>query len=366
MKSRSNRVVDQVRAANADDLVVAMRPAWKNSRVNPYSAMLADSLRAQSVQVREFAWTMACLRQSDLIHIHWPNEFFARATIFGLLKNWTKILVLVGYRHVLKGRIVWTVHNLWPHDLEPSERRSDASLLRSFLYNVDGLIFLSQSSKKLAFDALPLPADVPTAVIAHGEYGPVAGVPPRLVERPTNAKRRIGTFGQIRRYKNVPGLIRAVLDAADERVELEIAGTCADADLRREIETLARASSRIKLNLRLLDQAELEATVDRCDAIALPYSDFLNSGAALFALSRWRPVILPANSGAVELRATVGENWIYLYQNPFSAETLRAFTRWYDAHPPRRPPDLSHHAWELISQQTRRFYRRVHPGLKDL
>ena len=58
----------------------------------------------------------------------------------------------------------------------------------------------------------------------------------------------------------------------------------------------------INLSFAYLTHDQLERFVDECDAVILPYRNVLNSGAAIFALSRLRPVMVPSLTSMLELR----------------------------------------------------------------
>jgi hypothetical protein len=77
-----------------------------------------------------------------------------------------------------------------------------------------------------------------------------------------------------------------------------------------------------------LDDAELEAAIDGADAVVLPYKTIMNSGSALLALSRNRPVLAPNVGSLPEVRECVGADWLYLYDGDFREEVLRDFERW--------------------------------------
>src|SRR3546814_7963709 len=67
----------------------------------------------------------------------------------------------------------------------------------------------------------------------------------------------------------------------------------------------------------------IERITDEADAVVLPYRDIVNSGSALLALSRFRPVIAPRLGSLIELQGQVGEDWLWLYDGPLTGERMR-------------------------------------------
>src|SRR3546814_15020768 len=68
---------------------------------------------------------------------------------------------------------------------------------------------------------------------------------------------------------------------------------CSSDLLTAELRQAAASAGNIHLQLEYLSDAEIERITDEADAVVLPYRDIVNSGSALLALSRFRPVIAP-------------------------------------------------------------------------
>jgi hypothetical protein len=132
-----------------------------------------------------------------------------------------------------------------------------------------------------------------------------------------------------------------------------------DKALSAEIESAAKHKSHINLDLRsgLIPDTELEAAIDWSDAVVLPYRDILNSGSAIFALSRSRPVLAPRLGSLIELQAQVGFEWIYLYDGNLTVNVLEDFLAWIRNRPSGGAPDLAAYAWPPIGNQICRFVR---------
>ena len=96
------------------------------------------------------------------------------------------------------------------------------------------------------------------------------------------------------------------------------------------------------------------------DLVVFPYSDVLNSGAAIFALSAGRPILASDNALFRELQHAVGPDWIQLIEGQLDGEQLSHALKAARALRERgASPDLSQFAWKLIGQQTMQFYNRI-------
>ena len=105
--------------------------------------------------------------------------------------------------------------------------------------------------------------------------------------------------------------------------------------------------------------AKFEAIVDSADAVVLPYRNILNSGAALFALSRNRPVLAPNIGSLPELRETVGSDWIYLYHGEFNQCVLIDFIAWMRRTKRSEVAPLDSYAWSRIGRDLGEFIELI-------
>jgi glycosyltransferase involved in cell wall biosynthesis len=124
----------------------------------------------------------------------------------------------------------------------------------------------------------------------------------------------VATFlGQIRPYKGVSQLIRCFNASGLTSSRLLIAGRPRNAALVQELRELAGSSSSIQLFLDFVDAADVQKFLGAADLVVLPYTNILNSGCAILALSFNRPVLLPALGAMADLREMVGSDWVRLY-----------------------------------------------------
>jgi glycosyltransferase involved in cell wall biosynthesis len=343
-------------------------PAYANREVNPYNAQLYDGVAAAGWTVREFSWRRALLERHDVWHVHWPEDCVNQRDGVRSLLRLVAFLAAIVQSKLTGRRLVWTVHNLKPHE---SRRPRLQRLFRAaFLRGVDQCIALTQAGRDLARASYPQLATTPFAVVPHGHYRDAY---PVIGDRAA-ARRRFDVdtagpvyafVGLVRPYKNVPGLLKAFRALADPAARLLVAGLCVDAALQAQIEALAREDDRVRLRLAFLDDREMAEAVAASDCVVLPYTEILNSGVALLALSLGRPVVVPARGALSELAARCGPAWALAFEGDFGTVTLEharaellgataIAARGSDA-----PAWIDHLAWPVIGQQTVATYDAV-------
>ena len=135
------------------------------------------------------------------------------------------------------------------------------------------------------------------------------------------------------------------------------AGQVRDEALRAQL-TAAAGDHRVRLDLQFQPPERLSAWLAAADVVVLPYSDVLNSGTALLALSADRPVVVPGRGAMPELQQAVGREWVHTYTGSLD-DALRTALTWGVAEERAAAPDLTPFAWPRIAAQTEVALRRV-------
>ncbi|WP_157961548.1 glycosyltransferase [Acuticoccus kandeliae] len=312
---------------------------------NAYSALFSSHIDRGRFDVVEFDWEGLGAKAYDVVVFHWPTEFFRPTSRKATLKLLAKMA-----RDKLRGtKFVWVAHNLEPHD--GGSMRSHATALM-FTALLDGVIYLSRSSREEARRLYPPLRRTRELVTVHGRYD--AARPPR----PTTADawaNRLLFFGTVRRYKNAARLVAAARGVTAEPFSLTVIGTADDPALAAEIKAAAGEDPRIRIDIRdaFIGEDELERVVDAHDLVVLPYRNILNSGVALHALGRNKPILAPRIGSLPELQWEVGADWVRLFDGEISTEALEACLA---APLPGTPaPDLADFAWPKIGAEISAF-----------
>lgn len=338
---------------------VLASPAYRTRNGNPYNALLSDSLNAYGISVREYRTVDMLLRRGSIWHIHWPEHALHRSSQLRAalsLLHFTLKLVLA---RVTRTRIVWTVHNLHGHDA--SYPLLDRILRTVVARVVDGWIALSDEAADASRQAFPPLRTKPSAVVPHGHYRGAYSVP----DVPHDVRKELHLpgfgpvilfFGQVRPYKNLDGLIDAFKQVPGEDCILLVAGK-ADADARARVSKAAAKDSRIVAHLGFVSNERLALYFEAATVTVLPYSRFLNSGAALLSLSYDTPILVPNAGSMPSLHRAVGHPWVQTYDGTLRpANLVRAIE---ESQAATGAAPLQAFEWSRIGQLTADFFRRL-------
>ena len=346
-------------------LRVLASPASMPSDGNPYINLLYAAVRAQGVTVDDFT-RRRLLDRYDVLHVNWPAALvrWQRRTA---IPDIVKVVALVAVARARGTKLVWTAHDIQPHDVDfPRLHRVFFALLRR---QVDLVVHLTASAEQLLERRYPDLARTPSVVVPHGHYRDV--YPPAPERAPARAGLGLPAdesialvVGQIRDYKQVPAFVRAVL-ASGTPLHVAVAGGVRSPRLRAEIEDLGTGQDRCHLHLESLSPEELSTWVGAADVLVLPYSQdsALHSGVALLGLSFDRPVVVAPVAPMRDLQATVGDSWVLVTDGSMQQAVTQA---WSAAHRGERAqsPDLSVFDWTRIGESLTTAFRSVttHPG----
>ena len=312
---------------------------------NPYQGLLYGALGRLGVQVRylgeltrshtvnllllpaQLAWhRMAGAR---VVHLHWVVTFtLPGARRFPVLRRLGQAWFLVWLRacRALGLRLVWTAHNVLPHE----QVFADDVAARRALVQASDLV-LAHSAATLA--GLAALGAVPrrSAVIPHGPLhpaGPAAGLrPPGSAGGPC----RFLFFGRVQDYKGVTDLLAAFAALpAGVPAELTVAGPCPDRQLHAQLRALAGGAGHpVTLRLDRVPDGAVTALLATADVVVLPFRRVTTSGSAILALCHGRPLIVPDLPGLAGLPGSA----VLRYDGGIPGLT-RALTRLAVADPP--------------------------------
>lgn len=288
-------------------------PTSRQENVNPFSADWTDSIRqAGMIDVATYSDAHLIRLRPSSIHFHWPEYLICPGGFrpLRILRRAARLLLWFVYTRLLRGNLVWTVHNATPHDLGTS--RIDSVFYGIFTRLVTHRIHLSRSS---------LVAGQRSArqrVVKHPVYE-------IRIDTETPGDGWV-TFGEIKAYKGFEELVDAWDRVRPSGATLTLAGAGRSDALEERLRRSVAASELVDWDNRRLTDDELARLVSGSAGVVLNYAQVLNSGAALFALSCGRPVVLPDVPTFRELQDDFGEEWVYLF-SPDERETLEEALR---------------------------------------
>ncbi len=227
----------------------------------------------------------------DIVHVQFTPLVNYRVPLEVWLLKWARFL---------GSKIVYTVHNLLPHEHSERCRPSYAELYRI----ADHLICHDVNTHATLIGQFHLASEKIT-VIPHGPLlSPSRDIPQQ------DARKKIGLPSQtclvlcqgiIRSYKGVPFLLEAWAKACKARpnTTLLIVGTgdrkILD-DLAAQVHRLGIASS-VRLDFRFVSVETLEAYYSAANILVYPYESITTSGALMTGMSYGKAIIASALPG---------------------------------------------------------------------
>jgi glycosyltransferase involved in cell wall biosynthesis len=325
-------------------------------------------MTGDSVVVDGYHWKRLVRRRYDILHLHWPEGDLNRPKLVQALPRSLSLLGLLHWARARGSKVIWTIHNLSAH--EGFHPRLEKLFWRSFIPCVDGYISLSRAAQREALARFPRLGRVPGFVVPAGHYREAYA---RTISK-SAARHELGIdsratvlafVGQVRPYKNIPGLIRAFQQLPDPSAVLLIAGESKALDLTAKLQTLSEVDPRVRLQLEWISDERLLGYLAAADLVVLPYAEVLNSGSALLALSFDRPILVPKAGSLGELQEAVGSAWVRTYTGELTTAELEDAASWAlkTPRPAHAPLDLLR--WDHIAADTVAAYQGLFTQPRD-
>ena len=274
-----------------------------------YAAL--DSLGATVLEgVWAGRWLLANVERGDVVHLHWPSFHLGPPGERRLTRRAIAMLrfaLLLALVRARGARLVWTAHNLYPHD---GGRASRMHRLTRWLVTrlacvilVHGNLAASAVATEFAIDRKKICVIEPGNLI---DYYPAS-------ETLAEARTRLGipsdrfVFGFVglcKPYKNLLGLIDAFA-TVEMDATLLIAGEFQSDAYLSQVRTRLAATSGLDILFvpGFIPNDSLQTYLKAVDVLVYPYAEVLNSGCAMLALSFGRPVVAPTLGSLPELVA---------------------------------------------------------------
>jgi beta-1,4-mannosyltransferase len=282
---------------------VAFFPSVEVYADNPYWQILKSGLEQAGVEFcqtndrlyLQWRWLVQNRSNVDVLHFHHLRHNYSvndqRASYQRLLKFAAKLALarLLGYR------VVWTMHNLQPHERLKPER----------VFHLTNWVLAQLANTVIVHCAYAQQA----LSSQYGRRGQVIVIEhPNYIEAYPNsisrekAREMLGIsgvknvflfLGAVRPYKGVEKLVRVFGKLEQEDLKLLVVGKMWDKDLENLLNHLAAQDGRIDIFPDYVPDKDLQIYFNAADAVVLPYSEVLSSGSAVLAMSFGCAVIAP-------------------------------------------------------------------------
>jgi len=234
------------------------------------------------------------LRGVKIIHIHWlyrfnlawSNNRLSSIFIEKWFKFWIQSLQWVGIK------IVWTAHNILPHD---SIFRDDSSIRKHLVQHCASVVALSSEGEeevKSSFSAEEVVV-IPEGPLFHPTTFSTAEFRSRL--HVPESSLLLVSLGSLAPYKGIEDLLKASQNL-DKKISIRVAGWCAPAE-QKELERLCYeasvSGSDISIVFGKLTNNQFGGYLKAADFYIAPFRVITNSGSLNAALSAGLPVVIP-------------------------------------------------------------------------
>lgn len=291
-----------------------------------YTTCYYDALIKNGVRVIEGdlsgRWLLANRRDVDYLHLNWPSFLYKNKSAIASLKKFLRFIVLLAFARFCGIRLLWTAHNLYPHD-----RNKIAGLDRLGRKILVSLCYRIFAHGKSA--ALIVAREFPgvhgkLVIIPHGNW--IGYYKDECSRATARARLQIPSdqfvflfLGLCKEYKNLEYLVNCFQNGPFGKATLWIAGRFQETEYYARVKAkIERQPQKIRLENRFIADDELQYYLAACNAVVLPYADVLTSGSVMLAISFGRPVIAPRLG---HLRDVINPECGILY-NPFDPEGL--------------------------------------------
>jgi glycosyltransferase involved in cell wall biosynthesis len=311
---------------------IASFPSFLES--NPYRTLLYQHLSKWGFQVvptprLRLSWLWRQRRTIGFLHFHWPEGYWRHdrgpVRLRGPLSYVRMCLFLwrLAVARMLGYRIVWTIHQIYPH--EPGNRRLNrrgAYLLARMSHL---LVAHDASTAEAARCELGLDHGA-VEIVAHGSY--IGVYPPGRSRRSVRAELGIGQddfvflcLGNLRGYKQLGLLLMAFRATSMREAALVIAGEVSAVQEGERVLSAARDDPRVRPLLGRLEDDRVAELFEASDVAVLPRRDGGTSGALILALSMGVPVVAARTRVTQELTSEGRAGWLF---DPGDGDSLRA------------------------------------------
>jgi beta-1,4-mannosyltransferase len=271
---------------------------------NSYQNMLYSQSRKANWIVKAIESPFDVPPDFDAIHFHWQNAIWGLSHLERSELVNSDFANLFAFKHHVsrkKRHMIWTVHNLVPHD--SMELDSELALMRRMNEESDVIHFLTRES--VAEIKKFIPVDESKIIVEpHCSY---SGFLPNKLDSEAIRQRYgiakesliIGFIGQIRPYKNVQQLIDAFLELHEEyhNLVLIVAGLNQDPFVDSIMRELSQQFDYIHYIDRFLTPIEFAELSSLIQIACYPYTSILNSGSLFSSLTFGHHIVVPNHPG---------------------------------------------------------------------
>ena len=301
---------------------------------NPYHELLFGSIRDRYVP-RKGVPADAITQKAAILHVHWEEHCLRKARTAVEAKHLSADFLQGLSAAKSKGiKIVWTIHNITPHELEYVEvflelRKKLADIAeRILVHNLQSISELRKQGVNCLekFFLLPHPSYIgiyPELEANLATISDKTSSDRTYRNSPSSANTGFLAFGMVRRYKNLEFLLDVLNESPQilETTSLRVMGSVfKDDPYGDELQSKYGHLAGLTLSFERVPDEALGDMFASASCLILPYKRFLTSGAALLGITAGVPIVAPDCAQMRELLPP--QNHEYLFQ-PGNADSLK-------------------------------------------
>ncbi len=309
-------------------------PAFRNSKRNPYNAIIYGEMVNAGHEVREASVRLVLCEKFDVLHLHWPQNIVYEPVTKAIYQA-ARLFLIMSLLKLRGGKCVWTVHNVTAH--RQAKIKLEVTFMRAISFYIDGLTVFNEFSRSELYKTYSWAKSKKTNKVLHPVYqsGNLHGlgkVGLRALDVPNKSVLTIAFLGDIKPRKGLLNALRAIGPAsADSGFAFEIAGYCGEGkylhEITEAIDQMNKQGWAVQFENRRLDDDELENRCQMADCILVPYSNIWNSGFMHYVLGAGGRILALESPAMNELTTEVGCHWIHLVSK-LEDITSSAVKRW--------------------------------------
>ncbi len=273
------------------------------TEANPYGGLLARGLATVGVELvaghaedLTESWLRANQGQVAVLHFNWPHYMYHGETLAERVERAAALVSNLALARALGYKIIWTVHNLYPHD--SGHFALDRLVRLALTQFATAIIAHCNYARQQVADHFQRRDQV--FVIPHGHF---IDAYPNTLSR-AEARRQLGLsadhfvycfFGNVRLYKGIEQLLDVFHSLPGDHLRLLLAAKIYTEYGTQLVEQARQIDPRIVVQpSNFFATEEFQRFFNAADVGVFPFVNVLTSGSVITALSFGLPVITPA------------------------------------------------------------------------
>lgn len=278
-----------------------------NERTSPHLVRLTEAFDAEGIDFRRLRATALTGREPVLVHVNWPEHIVrSDGPLAKRLLKQAEAVVITILLLLRPHRVVWTAHNLAPHDgwKGPIER----ILFWAMCRRMRAVVVLVPGHEQQIVERYPNLVGVPFVPIEWGSVAvssdspparPGVGVPVRLL--------MVGAIGPYKQQLDVMRWLAPFVESG--QATLTLAGPVGDHDYLEQVRAAAPPGG-LEVIDRWVSDPELDDIIRSHHAVLAPQENAFNTGVPYVALPAGTPVAMSPSRQADWLIESQGEQWV--------------------------------------------------------